>query len=600
MIISGLKSLLKGYSQARYFFTGWLYSFFSIVIILLVRFGLLTSNTMTDLSYPLGMIVLIVFLSFALADRINIMKLETENALFDLQQERDFNREIFDTTPAFAIGIDNEGRITLINETMLRTLGYNREDVVGNVFVDIFIQENEKEKIADILSNINGRNPEIKNEYYIIAKDGTRRLIEWHTSTVYDKEKETNIIFKIGLDITDQRKLEEQLIQSQKMETIGTLAGGIAHDFNNILAGIIGPLGILEKNLKNNIIDSDKLKKYLSIMKKSAERAASIVKQLLSLSRKQELSFKYIDLNISVKHVLEICQNTLDKSIKISFSNPDNPAIILADPTQIEQIILNLCVNAGHAMTFMRQENEEWGGSLIISIEEFFADKYFYNLHPEANEDNYWLLAIKDTGIGMDSSTQSQIFNPFFTTKEKGEGTGLGLSMVYNIIKEHKGFIDVYSEVGTGSTFNIFLPASKKDATDANNKSEINFPTGRGMILVIDDEEAIRLTTKEMLSDCGYDAILAPNGLEAVSIFKKSYNEIKLVILDLSMPIMSGKETYIKLKEINQNVKVLLASGFLRDDRVENLMQLGVNSFIQKPYTLQKLTREVHRLIYEK
>ncbi|UCH98365.1 MAG: response regulator, partial [Candidatus Aminicenantes bacterium] len=260
------------------------------------------------------------------------------------------------------------------------------------------------------------------------------------------------------------------------------------------------------------------------------------------------------------------------------------------------------CINAAHAMTIMRKEGEKYGGSLSISLERVQTDKYFLQLYPETEpeekEEDYWTISVQDTGIGMNPQTLDKIFDPFFTTKEDGKGTGLGLAMVYNIIKQHKGFIDVYSQERIGTTFHIYLPILKPNKLEEkNHKLKEKIHRGEGLILVVDDEEIMRQTAKAILEECGYDVILAANGEEAVNIYKKYHHTIKGVLLDMVMPKMSGKQAYMEMSKMNENVKVLLASGFKKDSRVESILELGVKGFIQKPYALVKLANSMHEVL---
>jgi CheY-like chemotaxis protein len=323
-----------------------------------------------------------------------------------------------------------------------------------------------------------------------------------------------------------------------------------------------------------------------------------MVQHLLSLTRKHELSFAPTDLNAIIEHTVKICNNTFDKSIEIGAAYSRGMAMTYADPTQLEQCLLNLCINAAHAMTIMRKEGDKYGGSLNITLEQVKTDKYFFKLHPETGEEeNYWLISVQDTGIGMKPQIVTKIFDPFFTTKDEGEGTGLGLAMVYNIIKQHKGFIDVYSQDGIGTTFYIYLPILKHKIEEKDHEAEEKIPGGEGLILVVDDEEIMRQTAKSILEECGYDVILAENGEEAVNIYKTQHQNIKAVLLDMVMPKMSGKQAFIELIKINKNVKTLLASGFKKDSRVESILNLGVKGFIQKPYGLVKLANSMNDVI---
>ncbi len=399
-------------------------------------------------------------------------------------------------------------------------------------------------------------------------------------------------------DISEKQKFEEQLIQSQKMESIGILAGGLAHDFNNVLGGIVSTLSLMKFELKQNgIIPSGELNSFVDIMEKSGQRAADMVQQLLTLSRKKETEFLPVDLVHTIGNVKKICDNTLDKSIKIIINNNSESAYVHADPTQIEQILLNLCINAGHAMTIMRSNESEHGGTLNISLELIHADESFIELHPDAKNNDYWMFSVGDTGVGMDTQTIAHIFVPFFTTKEKGVGTGLGLSMVYNLVQQHNGFIDVYSEKGVGTTFNIYLPVFKGRNTLKNNFKEDHVFRGDGIILIIDDEEIVRKIAGSILTKCGYTVISASGGDEGIRIFSEKHNVIKAVLLDLAMPGMSGDRVYEKLKAIDSSVKVLLASGFRQDDRVDAALSKGINMFIQKPYTLEKLAGAIQSLL---
>jgi len=418
---------------------------------------------------------------------------------------------------------------------------------------------------------------------------------------IYRKHLEKEIQIRtenLMREVEERKKIEEQLVQAQKMETVGTLAGGLAHDFNNILGGIVSPLSLLKRKLKKGDIAKDQLEKYIDIMTESSNRAVDMIKQLLTLSRKQELNLTAVDLISSIKNVIKICDSTFDKSIKIVTNYPDEPAVIKADKTQVEQVLLNFCVNASHAMTIMHEDTKLWGGTLEISIQKFFADRYFCKRHTDAKEINYWHTSVKDTGIGMSTSVISKIFTPFFTTKEKGTGTGLGLSMVYNIIKEHGGFIDVYSEPGVGSTFDIYIPLLTSEGLQEKIEQKI-ISKGEGLILVVDDEKSLRLTAKDILEDCGYEVVLASDGKDGLEVFSKIHSNLKGVILDMSMPEMSGKETFIKMKEIKPDVRVLFASGFKEDKRVKEVLELGACDFIQKPYTIEKLSEAIHGILID-
>lgn len=402
-------------------------------------------------------------------------------------------------------------------------------------------------------------------------------------------------------DITEKEMVERQLTQAQKMETVGTLAGGLAHDFNNILVGVVTTTSLMELELDAESLSIESLSENIKLIKQSGQRAAGIVKQLLTLSRKNRISLEKINLKESIANVLKLCANSFDKSITIKTELLDKPAYIKADPNQLEQMLLNLCVNASHAMTIMREREEEYGGILSIQLGEIDIDKNFCRLHPHASAGKYFALKVSDTGVGIAPESLARIFEPFYTNKKESKGTGLGLAMSYNIISEHKGFITTESKPKVGTTFSIYLPRLNYNLSN----SEAPLPTrqelqkGSGLILIIDDEKTVRSLVARVVKNCGYTPITAANGVEGIEIFKEHSREIKLVILDMSMPQLSGKATFIKLKELKDDVRVLISSGFTEDERAREIMRLGCKQFIQKPYTVHKLAEFINKMLKE-
>ncbi len=394
---------------------------------------------------------------------------------------------------------------------------------------------------------------------------------------------------------------EEQLRQAQKMETVGTLAGGLAHDFNNVLGGIVGSLSLLRYKREKGKLTEEELDKYLEDISASAQRARDIVKQLLTMSRREELHLAPVDLNAGIEQVMDICKNTFEKCIELNPVYHLSPAKVYADPTQLEQVMLNLCVNAAHAMTIMRKKDEPWGGQLRLSLEQVTIDgKKSTSPHRrDMEEGTYWKLTVTDTGVGMDAKRRSKIFEPFFTTKNKVEGTGLGLSMVYSIIKQHKGYLHVDSRPGKGSSFHIYLPEyTTQPRAKAQTVTPRQSTRGEGLILVVEDEPIMNKIATHILQNSGYTVITATNGDEGIRQFQKHHEQLNMVLLDMLMPKKSGKDTYLEMKAVNPGVKVLLTSGFRRDDRVEEVVRLGVCGFIEKPYTFKQLALAVYNTIY--
>ncbi|MCL4477200.1 MAG: response regulator [Nitrospirae bacterium] len=374
----------------------------------------------------------------------------------------------------------------------------------------------------------------------------------------------------------EKEKVREQLFQAQKLEAVGTLAGGIAHDFNNMLQGILGYASLL----KMKISEDDPIQRPLSVIESSAEKAGELTKQLLGFARKGKYVVEPLNLNALVDDVFKIITRTFDRAIEITTTLKDDLWTIDGDRSQLEHVILNLCLNARDAMPS--------GGRLHIETMNVELRKEEIQ-HPWLRPGRYAALRVADTGMGMNEEVKKHIFEPFFTTKEKGKGTGMGLAMVYGVVKNHDGFITVDSEIGKGSSLTIYLPAVEKEARK-EEVEERSLPHGKGTILVVDDEEFIRIFARETLEKLGYQVMEASNGLEAVEIYSARKKEIDLVILDLIMPKMGGEETFRNLKTIDPEVKVLISSGYGIGEQTKEMMSdTGIRGFVQKPYTVAEI-----------
>lgn len=514
-----------------------------------------------------------------------------KQAAGEIARMRNYLNNIIESMPSMLIAIDENSRITQWNSAAFTATGIPPGEAIGRKIWEIAPFFN---KYTEHFQRLTRDQQPIRLHRELMTDHGDRTYNLTFFPLVANGSK--GIAIRLD-DITELETKEKQLRQAQKMESVGTLAGGLAHDFNNVLGSILGTLSLMQFRLNHNDpMQDNELREYLDRMSSSGYRAADLVRQLLTLSSKQAVKLVPVDLNLSIKHVRKIGENTFDKSVGIEAQQTEYPAYTMADPTQIEQVLLNLCINAAHAMTIMR-ESASWGGTLTMGLEQIAADTVFRKYHPEARQGLYWKISIGDTGVGMDPGTVSQIFDPFFTTKKTTKGTGLGLTMVYSIIKQLEGFIDVYSEPGLGSTFCVYVPVLDRAVQLADMEGKTAIHCGDECLLVIDDDKMMQETTCAILQSAGYTVLTAGDGKEGVEMYREKQGGIAAVILDMVMPIMSGKEAYIQLKKINPAVKVLLVSGFRHDSRVDEVMQMGVNAFLQKPYNLENLTRTIREIL---
>jgi PAS domain S-box-containing protein len=505
-----------------------------------------------------------------------------------MNRMRMYLKNIFDSMPSMLVSIDSGGTITEWNQAAASSTGVPAAAAIGRKFWDstpLFALFKE-----DYQAVLRSRQARTYNR--IPSLEGETRSFDATLFPLIANGVE-GLVIRMD-DRTEFEKVDSQLRQSQKMETVGTLAGGLAHDMNNVLCGMTGALSLIRwKCDKHGEPLSAEITGYLDLMEQSTQRAVDIIRQLLTLSRKQDQVLAAMDLNTAIHHVEQLCRSSLEKSIEIQIQPHATPAMILADGNQIEQALLNLCINGAHAMTMMRLEGAPHGGKLCLSLDQLKTDPHFRHTHPGAQEGQYWVVSVRDTGVGMDSKTLAKIFDPFFTTKDKGKGTGLGLSMVYNIVHAHGGFIDVYSEPGLGSSFNVYLPACAVAPGSDEASAPMAVPTGTGLILVVDDEPIIRSIARDILEACGYEVMEAGNGASAIETFNRHKDTIRVVLLDLLMPKLDGHRVCKAILGMEPRACILMASGFKQDERIDEAMKSGARGFVQKPYTLERLARSI-------
>ena len=501
----------------------------------------------------------------------------------ELEDERKRLFLAFEQLAELVVVSNVDGIIQYVNSTFTKITGYTREEAVGkrtNLLKSGAHDQEFYKRMWDTILSGKIFKARLTNK----RKDGTIYYEDKTIAPVIDSNGRVVNFVEVGYDVTGQISLEEQLAQAQKLESIGLLAGGIAHDFNNILGAILGYASFM----KNKMSEDHQFYKYVDTIERSATRAAELTSQLLAFARGGKYNVTPVNLNRIVLDTLGIIQNTFDKSIIVEKNLPQDIPTVEANPGQMQQVVMNLCVNARDAMP--------GGGILRVETSEVELTENDTKSNIEAHPGRYVLLIVSDTGIGMDKQTVQRIFEPFFTTKEKGKGTGLGLSMVYGIVRNHGGFINVESEPGKGTTFKVFYPASHRaEKKETGNMNDVK--GGSETILIAEDEDAMRELIKDILESGGYEVVTAENGEAAVDIYKKRKDQIDLVILDMIMPKMNGSEAFRELKKINPNILVLLSSGYSQDGKAQGLLNEGVAGFLGKPYQVRELLEKVRAVL---
>jgi PAS domain S-box-containing protein len=480
---------------------------------------------------------------------------------------------------------DLENKIVFINQAFLKTYGYKKKELIGQNIELIRSHLTRPSVAKEILpASLNGGWQGI---LYNKKKDGTDFPIYLSTSMVTDNKNKPIALVGIAQDITEKKQLEEQLRQAQKLQGLGTLAGGIAHDFNNILGIIMGYASLIQQGKLAQKRVSWGLKSII----KATDRGTGLVQQILTFARKKNVLFEIVKVNSAVRDLVDMAKQTFPTSISFSLDLEDNLPFIKADHNQFHQVLLNICINARDAMPA--------GGNISIKTTTILGKK-LRKKFSDAKEINYTCIMISDTGIGMDKLVTKRIFEPFYTTKKEGSGTGLGLSVVYGIISNHHGFIDVESEEGKGTTFYLYFPVADEeinltiDDLINKNKTESN---GKETILLVEDEEMLLNVVKDTLKYHGYKVLTARNGKEAVELYSKNYNSIDLIFTDLGLPKLNGWQAYLEMKKFNPQAKVILASGYLDPKVKQDIPELELKNFVQKPYRPSQVLKQVRKVI---
>ncbi len=499
-----------------------------------------------------------------------------------LSESEERYRHFFEEDLAGYFLAKSNGCIIACNPSFARFLGFaNPEEAHEGSLANLFP---DGEAFRTFLELLRRRKKLQYHQMELRHRDGKCIYVIGNVIGTFDGHGSLMTIKGYLFDITERMELEEQLRQTQKLDSIGILAGGVAHDFNNILGAVLGYASLL----KMKISEDHPYFTYVDTIERSASRASELTSQLLAFARGGKYSVRPVNVNKIVNETLQIIRSTFDKLIEIKTQFREPLPTVEADSGQLQQVVMNLCVNARDAMRN--------GGTLVVETNVVQLQDDNLKPHVDAKPGSYVTLSVSDTGSGMDKKTLQRIFEPFFTTKENGKGTGLGLAMVYGVVKSHGGFIRVYSELKEGSIFTVYLPICDKE--EPQFATHLEEPMGgKEVIMVVDDEESIREFSKELLESYGYRVLLAEDGIQSIETYKKHKHEVSLVILDLMMPRMGGREAFQYLKKLNPKVKALLSTGFSQNAKGQEITEAGIAGFIQKPYHGKDLLHMVRQTL---
>jgi len=507
---------------------------------------------------------------------------ERKQAENKLKASEERFHSIFSNIPNIAVqGYDCDRKVTFWNKASEKLYGYSQDEAINNQLEDLIIPPEMKENIISMIQNWHENNVSIPNGELVLMKKDRSPVQVYSSHVMIEKSNGEKEMFCIDLDITERKQAEKIMLKASRMEATATLAGGIAHDFNNLMVGVLGYADLLRMQYDTEPGAMD----MLNTIADSARKAGELAQQLLAFARGGKYQPKTMNLNDTVQETLRLNERSFPPRIRIERDIEPDLLNINADPTQMNQVVTNLCINAVEAI--------EKNGRIIITTRNIDIDAKFAALHPSLKAGRYVYISVEDTGCGMDKTTLSKVFEPFFSTKFQGRG--LGLAAVYGIIKNHDGYISAYSEVGTGTAFKVYLPATESEAPP-EQKPEITTPSGNETILVIDDEAVVLNTAMNILESFGYHVLLAVNGQEAVDIVQNFDGEIHLALLDMGMPILGGAETFPLIKKARPDIKVIICSGYELDAAAQALLDAGADAFVQKPFRMEKLAREIRKI----
>jgi two-component system cell cycle sensor histidine kinase/response regulator CckA len=479
--------------------------------------------------------------------------------------------------------IDADGRITYLSPSSHRHLGWAPEQMVGRSIFDFLHAEDRELFSVRLGESVGNPGTTISAQVRFHHADGSWRIMDGVGVNRLDDPAVAGIVIN-ARDITERRRLEEQLRQAQKMEAVGQLAGGVAHDFNNLLTAILGYCHLM----LDEVPDEDPLRPDLLEIQSAGERAASLTRQLLAFSRRQMLQPQLVDINTLVLQLEKLLRRLISEDVELVTALAADLRSVTVDPASVEQILVNLAVNARDAMPA--------GGRLTIETANVELDAASAATHAAMTPGSYVMIAVSDTGVGMDAVTRARIFEPFFTTKEQGKGSGLGLATVYGMVKQSGGYIWVESEPGRGATFKAYLPVTPLPPGTQSPARDAGEPVGSETVLLVEDEDAVRALAREVLRRHGYVVLEARDGVDALRVAERHADEIDLLVADVVMPHMSGRELAERLATVRPAMKILFMSGYTDHALVHDDVTLNA-AFLQKPFTPEVFARRVRRIL---
>ena len=510
----------------------------------------------------------------------------------ELEGERRFSNAIVETAGALICVISPEGRIVRFNRACQKATGYTLAEVSHKAVWEVLVPDDEAQQVRDVFESLKEGSEFLNYENHWLTKGGERRLISWANTRVLDECGEARWIIATGIDVTEQRQLEEHLRRAARLEAVGQLAGGIAHDFNNLLTAIMGYIGL---NLPE-VPEETRLADDLRLAMTAAKRASDLTRQLLTFSRNQPPQIERIDLNVSVSDACKMLRHLIEENIEMRVVLTDQPLTVKGDPAQIGQVIMNLAVNARDAMPD--------GGVLSVETALIGPSDEITSFVIEGEEEDddeaeeFAALIVRDTGLGMEADVRERVFDPFFTTKPLGHGTGLGLSTVYGIVRQHRGTVECDSEPGRGSVFTVRLPLAREGETTTAEESGSQFEFGHSeTILIVEDEDEVRELASRALSHHGYRILQATNGPEALDVLDEHSGPLDLLITDVVMPRMDGRELAQHVRLSRPETRILFISGYARDAVGEAIGRQLATRLLQKPFSMRSLTRRVREVL---